>query len=150
MASHRSLPFPNWTRERIELASREFLFHDLLHYAVESSLGTQEGFWGALASGRSMADLNDRTGAAMAGLSGPMAGIEVMVGMMTGAIKSAAAADPVITIGSYHEALGQEMPAWCTTGFVEEVRERMRQVLGRWKAVRYRGTMEIDWPGDGR
>src|SRR5262245_9416983 len=50
-------------RERVELVSREFLFHDLLHYAVEWALETQDGFWGALARGRTVKDLNDRTGA---------------------------------------------------------------------------------------
>jgi hypothetical protein len=137
------------SRERVELVSREFLFHDLLHYAVESALGTDEGYWGALARGKSMDDLNDRTGAAMDGLSGPIAGIEAIVGMMTGAVKSTEPTDRVITmLRGYLEALGQDTPAWCTPAFVDGVRERMRQVFGRWKAVPYRGTMEIGWPGD--
>ena len=135
------------TRERVELVSRELLFHDLLHYAVECCLGTQDGFWGALARGKTLADLNDRTGAAMESLAGPVAAVEQTVGMMTGAVKSKApAAEVVASLRSYHEALGQEPPGWCTESFVEAVRERMRQVLGRWKAVPYRGAMEIEWP----
>ena len=137
-------------RERVEFVSREFLFHDLLHYAVESELGTQGGFWGALASGRSLSDLNDPTGAAMQGLSGPIAGIEVIVGMMTGAVKSTAPTEEVIaSLRGYLEALSEASPVWCTAAFVDGVRERMRQILGRWKAVPYRGTMEIEWPQDG-
>jgi hypothetical protein len=50
------------SRESVELVTREALFHDLLHYVVESSLRMQGGFWGTLASGKTMADLNDRPG----------------------------------------------------------------------------------------
>jgi hypothetical protein len=66
-----------------------------------------------------------------------------MVGMMTGAVKSG---EPLASLRRYHEALGQEMPEWCSAAFVDGVCERMRQVMGRWKAVPYRSTMEIRWP----
>ena len=134
-------------RERVELVTREFLFHDLLHHAVESAMGTQQGFWGALASGKTMADLNDRSGASMKEFMGATAYIEQAVGMMTGAIKSGAGAEEVVsTLGGYHEALGQEMPACCTEKFVTDVRERMRRMQGHWKATPYGKTMEIAWP----
>ena len=87
----------------------------------------------------------------MAGLSGPMAGVEVMVGMMTGALKSGAPVDQAVTaLRGYHQSLGQELPEWCTAELVDRVRERMRQVLGHWKAVPYRETMEIEWRSHGR
>ena len=38
----------------------EHLVHDLLHYAAEQEAGVQTGFWGTLASGRTLADMNDR------------------------------------------------------------------------------------------
>lgn len=140
----------NGDRERVEHVSREFLFHDLLHYAVESELGTQGGFWGALAKGKSMSDLNDRTGTAMGDLSPPIAGIEAIVGMMTGVVKSAASTDEVIaSLRGYLAAMTVAAPEWCTAAFVNGVRERMRQIFGRWKAVPYRGSMEIQWPHDG-
>jgi hypothetical protein len=133
-------------RERVELVTREFLFHDLLHYAIESSRGTQEGFWGALASGKTMADINDRSGASMREYSGTMAVIEQTVGMMTGAIKSGAPAEEVVaTLRQFHEALGQAMPEWCTEEFVDDVRERMRRIQGRWQATARGKTMEIAW-----
>src|SRR4030095_10503712 len=135
------------TRESAELVSREFLFHDLLHYAVESTIGARDGFWGALANGKTMGDLNDRSGKAMADLSGSIAGIEAIVGMMTGVVKGGAPADQAIaSIRSYCELLGQAIPGWCTASFVIGVRERMRRILGRWKAIPYRQTMEIEWP----
>jgi hypothetical protein len=135
------------TGERVELRSREFLFHDLLHYAVESALGTEGGFWGALAAGKTLADLNDRTGEAMGELAFGVAGVEPVIGMMTGVVKSnETAAEVLKPVRGYIEALGQEPPAWCSTEFIDDVRERMRRLLGRWNAVPYRATMEIPWP----
>ena len=135
------------SRERAELVTREFLFHDLLHYAVEASMGTQEGFWGALARGKTFADLNDRSGAPMQGLSGEIAWVEMMVGMMTGAVKRMDTPDAeiVAALREYHAALGKELPPLITEDFVADVRERMRRLQGHWKATAYRSTMEIAW-----
>jgi hypothetical protein len=135
------------SRERAELVTREFLFHDLLHYAVETSLGTQAGFWGALASGKTLADLNDRTGAPMEGLSAGLGMVEIVVGMMTGAVKrtEASGEEVLATLREYHAALGEELPAWCTEDLVSQVREHMRRLQGHWKATPYRSTMEIAW-----
>jgi hypothetical protein len=94
-----------------------------------------------------MADLNDRSAASMKGHSATMAYIERTAGMMTGLIKDgSSAAVAVAALRQFHEASGEALPEWCTEGFVAEVRERMRQLLGRWKATAYRGTMEIAWP----
>jgi hypothetical protein len=135
--------------ERVELVSREFLFHDLLHYAVECAMVTEGGFWGALASGKTLAELDDRTGASMGQGLGVLAVVEQAVGMMTGALKSEASLEEVVArLHGYHRSLGQETPAWCRTELVAEVRERMRRIRGRWKAVPYRGTMELGWPGE--
>jgi hypothetical protein len=134
------------SRERAELVTREFLFHDLLHYAVESSMGTQGGVWGALASGKTFADLNDRTGAAMRDSSAGLAGVEVVVGMMTGAVKRMETpGGEMAALREYHAALGKELPPWCTEDLVAAVRERMRRLQGHWKATPYGKTMEIAW-----
>ena len=53
--------------ERVECETRSYLVHDLLHYAVESEAGLDGGFWGHLARGKTLADMNDRTGKALAG-----------------------------------------------------------------------------------
>jgi len=137
------------SRDRTEGVSREFLFHDLLHYAVETSLGTQGGFWGALANGKTFDDLNDRSGKAMTMMGGSanLALVERVVGMMTGALKEAESpgGDVLEALRRYHEALGEELPPWCTEEFAADVRERMRRLQGHWKATPYRSTMEIAW-----
>jgi hypothetical protein len=133
------------SRERIELVTREALFHDFLHHAVESSLPTQDGFWGALASGKTVSDLNDRTGASVKEIAATLYAVEAAVGMMSGVI-DLPQDQAFARLRWYHETQGQVMPKWCTERFVEQVRERMRRLQGRWRATPYGETMEVSWP----
>ncbi|HMB72218.1 MAG TPA: hypothetical protein VKQ06_01505 [Gammaproteobacteria bacterium] len=133
------------SREAIELVTREALFHDFLHHAVESSMPTQGGFWGALARGKTFADLNDRSGVSMKDAAATLYAVEAAVGMMTGAI-DLPADQAWEKLRGYHETQALEMPQWCTESFVADVRERMRQMLGHWKATPYGESMKITWP----
>lgn len=132
------------SRETIELVTREALFHDLLHYAVESTLRTQRGFWGTLASGKTMADLNDRTGEAVKENAATLYRVEGIVGAMSNVV-----AMPVdrafAKLRWFSETQGQEPPEWCTESFVAEVSERMRRLQGQWKATPYGESMKIVW-----
>lgn len=122
------------------------MFHDLLHYAVESTIGTQGGFWGSLARGKTLANLNDRTGAAMEGAGEMLGLVEGTVGMMSGVIKNGVPpADAVAAHRRYQEQLGQAPMPWFTEGFIAEVREKMRRLQGRWRATPYGRCVEILW-----
>ena len=132
--------------ETVELVTREALFHDFLHFAVEHAMGTQGGFWGALASGKTMADLNDRTGATISEFAKTLYEVERAVGMMTGSLKSEApAARAAATMREYHAQLQQGEADWCTEAFVAEVREQMRRLMGQWKSTPFGQSMEIVW-----
>jgi hypothetical protein len=132
------------SREAIELVTREALFHDFVHYAVESSMGTQGGFWGALASGKTMTDLNDRTGASMKDFAGTLYVVEATVGLMSGVL-GLPLEEAWAKLCWYYETQEQERPEWCTETFVAEVRECLRRLQGQWKATPYGETMDITW-----
>jgi hypothetical protein len=132
------------SRERTELVTREALFHDLLHHAVESSMATQGGFWGTLASGKTMANLNDRTGESVKENAATLYAVEAVVGMMSG-IVGLPEDQAFAKLRWYHEMQGVELPSWCTERFTLEVRERMRRLQGEWKATPYGGSMELVW-----
>lgn len=136
---------PDGATERVECETRSMLLHDLLHHAVESEAGLQRGFWGCLARGKTLADMNDRTGAAMKD-EPEMADIEQVVGALHGSTKGWSAADLVAGIQRFAAGLGATMPPWLTEAFVEAVQERMRGLQGRWKATPFGGSMELDWP----
>ncbi len=132
-------------REQVECETRSYLVHDLLHYAVESEAGVQGGFWGNLGQGKTLVDMNDRTGRAMASVAPEMAVIERLVGSLSAVVKGRTAAEMVAALDQYAAALGSTNPDWLTEPFVLAVQERMRQLLGRWRATPYGSTMELDW-----
>ena len=71
-------------RERVDCETRSYLQHDLLHYAAETEASLSGGFWGSLARGRTLAEMNDRT--PIEGTSEMMV-IEKVVGALSGMMK---------------------------------------------------------------
>jgi hypothetical protein len=130
-------------RERVECETRSYLQHDLLHYAAETEASLGGGFWGSLARGKTLAEMNDRM--PIDGTSEMMV-IEKVVGALSGVIKGQTPEQLVAGLRSYSESHGETAPPWLTVAFVIAVRERMRQLLGRWKATPFGGTMELAWP----
>lgn len=121
--------------ESVELETRSFLLHDLVHYAVEAEAGMRAGFWGLLAAGASLASLADRT------LADPknaeLARAETLVGPMQSVWNGRLDKARYIESSSVDEA------------FVERVLERLRGLWGHWRATRFRGVMELSWPPEG-
>ena len=131
--------------ERMECETRSYLMHDFLHYAVESEAGTQSGVWGNLARGKTLADLNDRTGKAMQDGGPEMAIIERIVGGLSGLVKGYSPESMTAALCGYADQLGAPMPDWFNQEFVRAVEERMRRLVGRWKATPYGAAMDLTW-----
>jgi hypothetical protein len=119
----------------------------LLHYAVESEAKLETGFWGNLAKGKTLAEMNDRTGRAMEAEGPEMAAIEQLVGALHGSTKGRSPAEMVEGIRRFAEGLGSTVPGWLTDAFVAAVQERMRQLVGRWKATPFGASMDLTWRG---
>lgn len=132
--------------ERIECETRSYLCHDLLHYAVEAEARLDSGFWGTLARGRTLEQMNDRSGAAMAAAGSVMPMIEQIVGAMSAAVKGQPAEEVVASLRRNATALPWSIPAWFHVEFVAAVQERMRRLLGRWRATPFGGALELRWP----
>jgi hypothetical protein len=130
--------------EQVECETRSYLVHDLLHYAVEAEAGLRSGFWGSLARGRTLAEMNDRTGA----MSGDpeMAAIEQIVGPLHPSTKGRSPREVAEGMRRFAESLGTTMPAWLDEAFVASVQERMRRLLGQWRDTRCGERLELAWP----
>lgn len=133
-------------REAVECETRSFLQHDLLHYATEAEAGVDGGFWGRLASGASLAELNDRELQGSLYQQPDLLVIEQIVGALAGAVKGRAADEVVAGLHQLAEAQAVPMPAWLTPAFVERVLRRMRALLGRWNATAFGTSMTLPWP----
>jgi hypothetical protein len=127
--------------EAVELETRSVLLHDLVHYAVEVEAGIEDGFWGLLAHGTTMAALSEGTMSAP-----PSAGIalaERLVGPMQSVWQGRF--DPAL----YVERFRPVAPGIVDAGFVDRVRDRLRALWGHWRATPFRSVMELTWPPSG-
>lgn len=131
--------------EAVECETRSYLLHDLLHYAVESEAGLSQGFWGRLAAGKTLAQMNDRVAGA-ADMAGEMGAIEQIVGALHGLTKGRSAQDVVSGVRRFNESIGVSTPTWLTDALIEAVQERMRRLQGRWQATPRGGRMELAFP----
>jgi hypothetical protein len=146
------------SRDAVELATRSFLIHDFLHYAVETRAGLEASFWGMLASGKSFRDVHEsfamvRPADRAALLRSEAAVTEAVVGALTGVVqerdqKRADAEAAIAGLARLFEAQERALPAWLTAAFVDGVYEHMRRLRGEWRAVPFGGDMVIEFtPG---
>ena len=132
--------------ERVELETKSLLTHDFLHYAIESLAGLDGGFWGAIAEGKTLAEMNDRTGEPMKGYALEMRIIEPIVGAMSGVVRGVAPAMIIAGLDNLFSAQNILRPTWLDVSLIERVQERMRKLLGEWRSTAYGSTMELSWP----
>jgi hypothetical protein len=133
------------TGETLELVTREFLTHDLVHFAVESEAGLRGSFYGLLDRIGGYAELS-LDGAA---LGGEAQLTEMVVGPLQNALgPELDAAGVADRIAGFMRDMDLLPPRWLTGAFIDAVRERMRRLQGEWKATPFGGTMELSFdPG---
>ena len=133
-------------RESVELETRSTLHHDLTHLAVEEIAGIQHGFFGSLAAGKTFAQLAGRAGEGALEYAGAMLQVERTVAVLQGMAKTKE--DPLALHGRITAMLatqGEVPPTWFTVEFVTKVQERLRRLLGQWRATPYGAAMELVW-----
>ena len=130
--------------EALEMETRSFLTHDLVHYAVESEAQLRGSFYGILARIGGYEELSVAGGAA---LGGEIAISERIVGMLQDALGEADLDEAAFQAQAdeYLELFGERAPRWFTPAFVAAVRERMRQLNDRWNATPLGETMEVEF-----
>jgi hypothetical protein len=133
------------TGEAVEMETRGLLLHDLLHYAVESEAGLCGSFYGILGKIGGYEELSVAGGAA---LGGEVAITERLAGALTGALKREDLDDAafVAQATEFLDIYDERAPRWFTPAFMAAVRERTRQLLGRWKATPFGETLELEFP----
>ena len=118
------------TSERRELVSRDFLRHDLAHFAIELELPIRSGYWGSVACGASL------DGEGVAGSEAELA--EALAGPLQTLFRVEAGLD------AYTDLLRKLAPG--RGDLAVRVHERIRRLRGHWKATPYGGEMELFWP----
>ena len=128
---------PDGSWESTELETRSLLLHDLAHYTVEAEAGLERGFYGLLESGVSLTRLNDRD----ASPADPQRMLpESLAAPMQTLFGGRMSRDRYLELGA---AAGIEL---VTPAFVDGALERLRRLIGHWRATPFRGVMEVEWP----
>ena len=135
--------------EVVEMESEDLLFHDLLHYAVESEAGLKGSFYGILGKIGGYEEFSVAGGAA---LGGEIAITERVVGALAEAMREMGLDDAafVATVLENLALHGERGPRWLTPAFILAARERMRRLLTRWDATTPGETMELSFPAADR
>ena len=120
------------TSESVEVDTREYLRHDLAHFAIESELPIRKGFWGCIASGASL------SGEGVGGKDAALA--ESLAGPIQTLFRTDAGLD------AYTGLLAEISRARGSRDLAARVHERVRQLRGHWKATAYGSQMQLAWP----
>jgi hypothetical protein len=131
--------------EAVETETDAVLLHDLLQYAVESEAGLRGSFYGILDKIGGYEELSVTGGAA---LGGEIAITERVAGAMRGGLQQPDLDDAafVAEVTEQFAIYEDRAPRWFTPVFIAAVRERMRQLMGRWDATAIGETMELEFP----
>lgn len=135
------------SREAAELETKSFLYHDLLHFAVESEAFLGDSFYGKLLKGTSYRELSERKMEATPLTEGKeIMMTERVVGVMTGVLQSDASSEAALSsLRNLLSASGERFPEWFTEDFVLHVKERMRRLLGEWEGTPFGATMTLEF-----
>jgi hypothetical protein len=136
----------NAVREEIECETRSYLVHDLVHLSVEAEASREDGFWGNVARGKSLAQINDRSAMPLSAEHSPLMQIEYVVARCTALTKGVS---PDVLWDQLEEATknnNHSMPPWLSAELLQRIHQRLRRLLGQWKATAFGETMTLVWP----
>ena len=131
------------TWQRHEKHAAFFSFHDLTHFAVETTIGFRAGFYGLIADGW---DIEDTTGKGKRGkLSAESVLVEHVVGLLD---RERAGGSPALSAAEFNaqldEMAGKDAKRrLLTESELENVRNRIQELHQRWAAVPAGSALEL-------
>lgn len=140
-----TLVFEGGGKETVQLETKTYLLHDLLHYAVESEVGLTDSFYGRLLKGYHYEDLaTPEMSVAASGGEQEALMTERIVGLLTGVLKhNANGEQALLGLTNLLGASGDAVPLWFTEEFVTRIKERMRKLEGEWEGTPFGESMTL-------
>lgn len=136
------------SRDGAELETRSTLWHDFVHFAVESEAGLRDAFYGRVARGVPYASLGDVAEQPDAAADRELWHVERVVGpLQTAARKQVDPAAFVATLRGYLEATGETGPAWFDEALVARALAKLRELDGRWRKTPFGEVLELRFGG---
>jgi len=116
-----------------------FALHDLTHFAVETTLGYQRGFFGLIAEGW---DIEDTTGKGARGPLPPEAG---QAEMMVGVLFAEGAGGVIWTVEEFNEFAAMQGARPLTADEIARVKKKRSELFQQWSAVEPGATLELQF-----
>lgn len=130
-----------------------FALHDLMHYAVESTLGMRQGFFGLMAAGWDFATFGDREDPRYRDIPAEALAAEQLVGILFTRISERGLADPELLPlladeinTAWSAALHAEPGAGLQPRQLADILHRFEDLSQRWTAVPLGEHLELVWP----
>lgn len=115
-----------WQRQE-GAQGRFFPLHDLTHYAVESVLGMDQGFFGLIAQGWDMEDTGGK------GPRGPLPPEAIAVEHIVGGLDAERASSTQLSAAEFNAVTATARPV--SDAELARVRERRRELFAQWTAL---------------
>ncbi len=133
--------------EYTEIETKTFMPHDLIHYAFESEAGLQNSFWGLLDKDKTLAELNDKQFLTdLIQSNSEIAQTEMITGILHGLAKGEATVEQTMAgVENAFSAKSIPVPDYLTRDFLTKLKERFRQLLGKWSAMKKGEKMELEF-----
>lgn len=116
-----------------------FTHHDLTHYAVETTLGYEQGFFGLVASGW---EIEDTTGK---GRRGPIPEEATEVESVVGLLDQERASGATWTAAEFAQSVRQGLTRKLDEAGLRAIRSRRGELFRRWAAVETGGKLELEY-----
>jgi hypothetical protein len=125
-----------------------FAFHDLTHFAVESTLGFRKGFFGLIAGGW---DIEDTTGK---GARGAIPAEAVEVESLVGTLDAERACGALLSAEEFNEMAarqasnsGRPQPRSLSEAEIQAVRKRRSELFRQWLDTKEGTELVLAFPG---
>jgi hypothetical protein len=123
-----------------------FALHDLTHFAVESVLGFQHGFFGLVAAGWEIEETTGKT------LRGPLPAEAVEVECIVGVLDAERASGQIWSAEDLNRHLaihapsaGLRAPRSLTDGDLANIRTRRAELFAAWRGIETGQALELDF-----
>jgi hypothetical protein len=135
--------------EEVELVTREFLAHDMLHFCLEIEAGLYHSFWGSLAAGKTLSELSAQ-GMAANPPSEEVMITESIVGPLSYIAKGGTDDAQFLSImTTVFQSRSTPIPTWLTTDLLQRIRTRFNALMGEFRSLPRSESMHLSWPPNG-
>ncbi len=132
---------PDGTGETLKLETKSFLLHDLIHFVVERRAKLENSFYGLLARSESYKSLSDEN-QLQSDFGGEIGMTERIVGGLTPVIKGDITPEQFLAgARNLMDAYQKKLPYWLDQGFIADVQDDLRSVIGEWNDIVFGDTL---------